>query len=142
MLRFGAKPSAYATLLLDLARNPGSAWTPATALSMARPSAIEGRLLSILADAVRDAAAIDALARGSRHRHDHHRDPRRAGGNAGRRLGAPPWLPRNRGRWCSPQMVMALDDKDEAESATDTLVGSLADDDRGRCASRRRWAWR
>ena len=53
MLRFGAKPSAYATLLLDLARKPGSAWTPATALSMARPSAIEGRLLSILADAVR-----------------------------------------------------------------------------------------
>ena len=53
VLRFGAKPSAYATLLLDLARKPGSAWTPATALSMARPSAIEGRLLSILADAVR-----------------------------------------------------------------------------------------
>jgi len=53
VLRFGAKPSAYATLLLDLARRPGSAWTPATALSMARPSAIEGRLLSILADAAR-----------------------------------------------------------------------------------------
>jgi len=53
VLRFGAKPSAYATLLLDLARAQGSAWTPATALSMARPSAIEGRLLSILADAAR-----------------------------------------------------------------------------------------
>lgn len=53
VLRFGAKPSAYATLLLDLARKPGSLWTPATALSMARRSAIEGRLLSILADAVR-----------------------------------------------------------------------------------------
>jgi len=53
VLRFGAKPSAYATLLLDLARTPASMWTPATALSMARPSAIEGRLLSILADAVR-----------------------------------------------------------------------------------------
>ncbi len=53
VLRFGAKPSAYATLLLDLARRPGSAWTPATALSMARPAAIEGRLLSILADAAR-----------------------------------------------------------------------------------------
>ncbi len=52
VLRFGARPSAYATLLLDLARTH-SAWTPATALSMARPSAIEGRLLSILADAVR-----------------------------------------------------------------------------------------
>ena len=53
VLRFGAKPSAYATLLLDLARKPASAWMPQTALSMARPSAIEGRLLSILADAVR-----------------------------------------------------------------------------------------
>ena len=36
VLRFGATPSAYATLLLDLARKPESLWTPATALSMAR----------------------------------------------------------------------------------------------------------
>lgn len=53
VLRFGARPSAYAALLLDLARAPGSVWTPATALSMARRSAIEGRLLSILTDAAR-----------------------------------------------------------------------------------------
>jgi beta-lactamase regulating signal transducer with metallopeptidase domain len=53
VLRFGAKPSAYATLLLEIARNSQFAWMPATALSMARPSAIEGRLLSILADAAR-----------------------------------------------------------------------------------------
>jgi beta-lactamase regulating signal transducer with metallopeptidase domain len=52
VLRLGARPSAYATLLLDIARG-ASAWTPAAALSMARPSAIEGRLLSILADAAR-----------------------------------------------------------------------------------------
>ena len=52
VLRLGAKPSAYASLLLDLARTQ-SAWTPATALSMARPSAIEGRLLAILGDASR-----------------------------------------------------------------------------------------
>ena len=52
VLRLGAKPSAYASLLLDLARTQ-SAWTPATALSMARPSAIEGRLLAILGDAAR-----------------------------------------------------------------------------------------
>ena len=52
VLRFGVKPSAYAALLLDLARRP-AAWTPATALSMARPSAIEGRLLMILGEAVR-----------------------------------------------------------------------------------------
>jgi hypothetical protein len=53
VLRLGARPSAYATLLLDIARVNGSAWTPATALSMARPSTIEGRLLSILADVSR-----------------------------------------------------------------------------------------
>lgn len=52
VLRLGATPSAYASLLLDLARSQ-STWTPATALSMARPSAIEGRLLAILGDAVR-----------------------------------------------------------------------------------------
>lgn len=52
VLRHGAKPSAYASLLLDLARSQ-SAWTPATALSMARPSAIEGRLLAILGGAAR-----------------------------------------------------------------------------------------
>jgi len=53
VLRFGAKPSAYATLLLDIARASRSAWTPATALSMARPSAIEGRLLCVLSDVAR-----------------------------------------------------------------------------------------
>ena len=52
VLRLGAKPSAYASLLLDLARSQ-STWTPATALSMARPSAIEGRLLAILGDSAR-----------------------------------------------------------------------------------------
>lgn len=52
VLRAGIKPSAYAALLLDIARRPAS-WTPAAALSMARPSTIEGRLLSILANAVR-----------------------------------------------------------------------------------------
>jgi beta-lactamase regulating signal transducer with metallopeptidase domain len=53
VLRFGAKASAYASLLLNLARAKRGSWTPATALSMARPSAIEGRLLLILADAAR-----------------------------------------------------------------------------------------
>ncbi len=52
VLRVGVKPSAYAALLLDIARRP-AAWTPATALSMARRGAIEGRLLMILADVVR-----------------------------------------------------------------------------------------
>jgi hypothetical protein len=52
VLRLGAKPSAYASLLLDLARSQAT-WTPATALSMARPSAIEGRLLAILGDPAR-----------------------------------------------------------------------------------------
>jgi beta-lactamase regulating signal transducer with metallopeptidase domain len=53
VLRVGVKPSAYASLLLDLARVPSPMWTPATALSMARPSAIEGRLLMILANVAR-----------------------------------------------------------------------------------------
>lgn len=48
VLRLGARPSAYATLLLDLARTTRPAWTTSAALSMARPSAIEGRLLTIL----------------------------------------------------------------------------------------------
>lgn len=52
VLRAGVKPSAYAALLLEIARRP-AAWMPAAALSMARPSAIEGRLLMILADVVR-----------------------------------------------------------------------------------------
>lgn len=52
VLRMGAKPSDYAALLLDLARRPGP-WLPATALAMARRSAIEGRLLLILGHVVR-----------------------------------------------------------------------------------------
>jgi beta-lactamase regulating signal transducer with metallopeptidase domain len=48
VLRMGAKPSAYAALLLDMARAAGTRWLPSTALSMARPSALEGRLLTIL----------------------------------------------------------------------------------------------
>jgi beta-lactamase regulating signal transducer with metallopeptidase domain len=54
VLRLGVKPSAYAQLLLDLAQKR-QAWAPATALSMARPSAIEGRLLLILGSSSRTA---------------------------------------------------------------------------------------
>jgi len=132
VLRFGAKPSAYATLLLDIARKPASMWTPATALSMVRSSAIEGRLLSILADAVRV--------------------PRRStrwlvgfstititttilGAQAARPVGASQAalmvLPARPQPLVRPQMVMALDDKDQSESITTTLVRSLADSDRG-----------
>lgn len=46
-IRLGARPSAYATLLVDIARAAAPA-LPSAALSMARPSNIEGRLLSIL----------------------------------------------------------------------------------------------
>ena len=48
VLRLGARPSAYATLLLQLARTTPAAWVPLTELSMARASAVEGRILSIL----------------------------------------------------------------------------------------------
>ena len=125
VLRFGARPSAYATLLLDLARRPGSAWTPATALSMARPSAIEGRLLSILADAART--------------------PRRStrwlvgfgiitmttailGAQAAKP--AAPALPEAKPQpLVKPSMVMALDEQ-ASPSVTDALVRALADTDR------------
>jgi BlaR1 peptidase M56/HEAT repeats len=48
VLKAGVRPSAYASLLLDLAKGHHT-WTPAAALGMARPSTIEGRLLAILA---------------------------------------------------------------------------------------------
>jgi beta-lactamase regulating signal transducer with metallopeptidase domain len=48
VLRLGARPSAYASLLLDLARVTRPPWLASAALSMARPTAIEGRLLTIL----------------------------------------------------------------------------------------------
>ena len=47
VLKAGIRPSAYASLLLDLAGRRHT-WTPATTLGMARPSTIEGRLLAIL----------------------------------------------------------------------------------------------
>ena len=131
VLRFGAKPSAYATLLLDLARRPASMWTPATALRMARPSAIEGRLLSILADAVRvprrstrwlvgfAILTITTTILGAQ----------AAKPNEAPQLpAAAPAKPRP---LIQPQMVMALDERDHDESITKALVRSLADGDRG-----------
>lgn len=132
VLRFGAKPSAYATLLLDLARKPSSMWTPATALSMARPSAIEGRLLLILADAVRV--------------------PRRStrwlvgvaiititstilGAQAAQPQApatALPSVPQAKPRpLMYPPLLMALDAGDQDATVTTTLVQALGDRDRG-----------
>jgi len=133
VLRFGATPSAYATLLLDLARKPGSVWTPATALSMARRSAIEGRLLLILADAARaprrstrwlvgigiitiTTAILGAQA---------------ATPSVARQEilpAVPPATPRPLVR---PQMVMSLDNADQAAPVTNALVQALGDSDRG-----------
>jgi hypothetical protein len=67
VLRAGIRPSAYASLLLNLAR-AGQAWTPAAALGMARPSTIEGRLLAILATDV-DADSPSRPNRALRARH-------------------------------------------------------------------------
>lgn len=125
VLRFGATPSAYATLLLDLARRPGSAWTPATALSMARPSAIEGRLLSILADAARTprrstrwlvglgVITITTAILGAQARPDAIPQP------------APKAAP-----LVKPPMVMAIDDQVAMPSLTAALVQALGDSDR------------
>jgi beta-lactamase regulating signal transducer with metallopeptidase domain len=130
VLRFGARPSAYATLLLDLARKPGSPWTPATALGMARRSAIEGRLLSILADAVRvprrstrwlvgfSIVAITTTILGAQ---------------AAKPDAPPPpmSLPQAAAKpLIRPQLLMALDGTQD-QSVTATLVQALGDRDRG-----------
>ncbi len=122
VLRFGAKPSAYAALLLELARTNTSVWTPATALSMARPSAIEGRLLSILADAARTP----------------HRSTRWLVGGAivtvttailGAQAATPAPIDRRR-ELVPPSAVMALDDQQPIASITGALVEALHDTDR------------
>lgn len=125
VLRLGAKPSDYATLLLDIARTTGAAWTPATALSMARPSAIEGRLLAILADAARAprrstrwvvSAAIVALTTAI------------LGAQAMQPASAPPAAAKPK-PIVKPAMVMALDEQDAVPSVTDALVNALKDHD-------------
>jgi hypothetical protein len=126
VLRFGAKPSDYATLLLDLARAASSSWTPATALSMARPSAMEGRLISILADAGRTprrstrwlmGAVIITIATGIL--------GAQAAPPAAASAAAPPAAqPRP---LVTPHMVMALDDQDRQSSVTAALVEAMGD---------------
>ena len=127
VLRFGAKPSDYATLLLDIARSTNT-WMPATALSMARPSAIEGRLLSILAEAVRIprrstrwllSAAIIIVTTGI------------LGAQAAQPMvlpAVPEATPRPIVR---PQLLMAMDDQAAAPSITGALVDALKDADSG-----------
>jgi hypothetical protein len=128
VLRFGAKPSAYATLLLDLARTSSATWTPATALSMARPSAIEGRLLSILADAARTPyrstrwlvglviVSITTAILGAQ------ATPPDAVPVVTVPVAAPRLL-------VKPQAVMAFDDQTPVPSITGTLVQALRDVD-------------
>jgi hypothetical protein len=133
VLNFGAKPSAYATLLLDIART-AKAWTPATALSMARPSAIEGRLLSILADDTRTPrrstrwlvglaiVGVTTAILGAQ--------------GAGTILPATgealtnEQAPQPRAPMVKPQAVMALDDQIAVPSITSALVDALGDSDR------------
>jgi beta-lactamase regulating signal transducer with metallopeptidase domain len=129
VLRLGARPSEYATLLLDIARTAGSAWTPATALSMARPSAIEGRLLSILTGVARvprrstrwiAGGAIVALTTtilGAQASQPAAPNP----------ASAPPARPQP---LVKPSMVMAIDDQVAAPSLTGALVDALGDQDR------------
>jgi beta-lactamase regulating signal transducer with metallopeptidase domain len=61
VLKGGIRPSAYASLLLDLA-NARQGWTSAAALGMARPTTIEGRLLGILASDV-ETSSVGGSAR-------------------------------------------------------------------------------
>ena len=48
VIRHGTLPSAYATHLLDIARDLQPTLSPRAALAMARPSELEGRLLAVL----------------------------------------------------------------------------------------------
>ena len=49
VLRCGARPSSYASHLLDIATDLRPSFAPTAALAMARPSELEGRLLAVLA---------------------------------------------------------------------------------------------
>lgn len=125
VLRLGVKPSAYAALLLDLARRP-AAWTPATALSMARRSAIEGRLVMILADVARTprrstrwlvAVAVGVVTTAV------------LGAQQSNPSAVEPAVSFTKPTpIMKPQAVMQLDDVSQAEGVTDVLVRSLSDD--------------
>ncbi len=122
VLRAGIKPSAYASLLLDLARRP-AAWTPAMALSMARPSAIEGRLVMVLADVVRSPRRSTRWLVGVT-----------VGVFATAVLGAQPTPPavspaETTRPLIKPQAVMQLDDPRAGVGLTDLLIGMLGDTD-------------
>jgi len=125
VLRLGAKPSDYATMLLDLAKSAARSWTPATALSMARPSAMEGRLISILSDGARTprratrwlvGLALVALTTAIL-------------GAQAAAPAAPPQVVRE-APLVRPQQLMALDDQAPVPSITRALVDALKDDDR------------
>lgn len=126
VLRAGAKASDYATLLLDIARASGSTWAPATSLSMARGSAIEGRLLSILADVARAprpstrwivGAAIVALTTTI------------LGAQSARPDAAAPVPQTKPAPIVKPSMVMAFDEQVASPSITGALVDALRDQD-------------
>jgi beta-lactamase regulating signal transducer with metallopeptidase domain len=64
VLMHGARPSTYAHHLLEIARRVRDAGTmPATAVAMARPSQLEGRLMAILAPDVPRGPGRPALSR-------------------------------------------------------------------------------
>ena len=126
VLRLGAKPSDYAAMLLDLAKSATRSWTPATALSMARPSAIEGRLISILTDVARTPRRSTRWLVGAALVGGDDGDSRRAGGHLQRSRNAI----EGRRRWCRPQRLMALDDPAPVPSVTQALVDALKDSDR------------
>jgi len=125
VLRLGAKPSDYAALLLDLAKSATRSWTPATALSMARPSAMEGRLISILADVARTP----------------HRSTRWLVGVAlvalttailGAQVATPSAPPKavRPAPLVPPAPLMALDDQAPVPSVTRALIDALKDNNR------------
>ena len=130
VLRVGVRPSAYAALLLDLARRPAP-WTPATGLSMARPAAIEGRLLMILADVVRTPrrstrwlvyGAVAAFTTAALGAHPATERSRLQSPSSPSQAPAPRPLP-----MVTPQAVMQLDDLQTVAGLTDILIRALGD---------------
>ena len=130
VLRIGVRPSAYAALLLDLARRTAP-WTPVTALSMARPTAIEGRLVMILADVRRTprrstrwlvGGAVAAFSAAILGAHPAIETSRAQAPSSASQAPTPRAIP-----LVTPQAVMQLDDTQAVPGLTDLLIRALSD---------------
>ncbi len=135
VLKAGVRPSAYASLLLDLAKGQ-HAWTPAAALGMARPSTIEGRLLAILSSDVETAPSSIPSRRLTPRRSTQWLVIAGSIAVAATVLGAQPPQPataegsaQSSAKTVGP-MLMNIDDRQSASPITKALTRALDDPDR------------